>query len=48
MVVLFPVLRRVNESGSVVLDGPFVNPDSEQREVWLSGPDGYVVVVSGS
>ena len=41
-------LRRVEESGSVVLDGPLVNPNSGQREVWIRGPEGYVVVVSGS
>jgi catechol 2,3-dioxygenase-like lactoylglutathione lyase family enzyme len=40
-------VRRVEESGSVVLDGPLVNPNSGQREIWLSGPEGYVVVAAG-
>lgn len=42
------VLRRVEETRAVVLDGPLVNPNSRQREVWLRGPEGYVVVASGS
>lgn len=40
-------VERVRVSGSVVLDGPLVNPNSHQREVWVRGPDGYTVVVSG-
>lgn len=42
------VIRRVEESGTVVLDGPLVNPNSGQREVWVRGPEGYVVVAAGS
>ena len=41
------VTRRVSESGATVLDGPLDNPNSGQREVWLRGPEGYVVVVAG-
>ena len=41
------ILRRVRESRPVVLDGPLVNPNSGQREIWVSGPEGYVVVASG-
>lgn len=41
------VLRRVEETGAAVLDGPLVNPNSGQREVWVRGPEGYVVVASG-
>ena len=41
------ILRRVRESRSVVLDGPLENPNSGQREIWVSGPEGYVVVASG-
>ncbi len=41
------VVRRVEQNGSVVLDGPVVNPSSGQREVWVRGPEGYVVVASG-
>ena len=41
------VLKRVTENGAAILDGPLLNPNSGQREVWLRGPEGYVVVVSG-
>lgn len=41
------VIRRVEESGTVVLDGPLVNTNSGQREVWVRGPEGYVVVAAG-
>ena len=41
------VIVRVSEHQAVVLDGPLVNPNSHQREVWLQGPEGYVVVVAG-
>jgi hypothetical protein len=30
-----------------VLDGPLFNPNARHRELWLRGPEGYVVVVSG-
>jgi hypothetical protein len=32
---------------AIILDGPLLNPNSGQREVWLRGPEGYVVVVAG-
>lgn len=41
------VMRRVEDSAAVVLDGPLTNPNSGQREVWLRGPEGYVIVASG-
>ena len=41
------ILRRVEKTGAVILDGPLVNPNSQQREVWLRGPEGYVVVTAG-
>jgi hypothetical protein len=44
------VVARVRESGTDVLDGPLLNrlgTDIGQREVWLRGPEGYVVVVAG-
>ncbi len=40
-------VERVRASGSEVLDGPLVNPNSHQREVWVRGPDGYTVVLAG-
>ena len=41
------ILGRVESTGATVLDGPLVNPNSRQREVWLRGPEGYVVVAAG-
>jgi hypothetical protein len=29
-----------------VIEGPFVNPAPQHRELWLRDPDGYVVVIS--
>ena len=40
-------MQRVSGTNAVVLEGPMLNPNSGQREVWLSGPEGYVVVVAG-
>ena len=39
-------LARARSSGTIVLDGPLVNPNSGQRELWLRDPDGYVVVLA--
>jgi catechol 2,3-dioxygenase-like lactoylglutathione lyase family enzyme len=41
------ILERVERIGATVLDGPLVNPNSAQREVWLRGPEGYVMVAAG-
>lgn len=41
------VLRRIADTGTEVLDGPLLNENAGQREVWLRGPEGYVVVVAG-
>lgn len=41
------VIGRAGEHGARVLDGPLTNPNSGLREVWLAGPDGYVVVAAG-
>jgi predicted enzyme related to lactoylglutathione lyase len=40
-------LERVSGNGAIILDGPLLNANSGQREVWLRGPEGYVVVVAG-
>lgn len=42
------VVRRAEQHGADVLDGPLDNPSSRQREIWLRSPDGYTVVVAGS
>jgi catechol 2,3-dioxygenase-like lactoylglutathione lyase family enzyme len=41
------ILARVRTAGAEVLEGPLVNPNSGNREVWLRGPEGYVVVAAG-
>ncbi len=41
------LLLRVESSGTEILDGPLVNPNAGQREVWLRGPEGFTVVVAG-
>jgi hypothetical protein len=38
---------RVTKANTTVLDGPLFNPNARHREVWLRGPEGYVVVVAG-
>ncbi len=40
-------LARAQVLAAEVLDGPFVNPNAGQRELWLRDPDGYVVVLAG-
>ncbi len=40
-------VNSVQSAGAHVLEGPLQNPLSQQREIWLSGPEGYTVVVSG-
>jgi catechol 2,3-dioxygenase-like lactoylglutathione lyase family enzyme len=40
-------MERVAANEAIILDGPLLNPNSGQREVWLRGPEGYVVVVAG-
>jgi hypothetical protein len=41
------LMARVESTKSAILDGPFYNPNGRQKEVWLSGPEGYLVVVAG-
>src|SRR5262245_6252016 len=40
-------LGRVQAHDVTVLDGPLFNPNSRNREVWVRGPEGYVVGVAG-
>lgn len=42
------VVERASGNDVTILDGPLVNPNSGQREVWMRGPEGYVVVVAGT
>jgi catechol 2,3-dioxygenase-like lactoylglutathione lyase family enzyme len=38
---------RVRQQAAQVLEGPELNPNVGQREIWLRDPDGYVVVLAG-
>lgn len=40
-------LQRVRDQEVTALDGPLLNPNARQPEVWFGGPEGYVVVVAG-
>lgn len=40
-------LERVQQHEAIIVDGPLLNPNAGQYEVWLQGPEGYVVVVAG-
>jgi catechol 2,3-dioxygenase-like lactoylglutathione lyase family enzyme len=40
-------VRRVRSLNAQILQGPHVNPNSGQEEIWIRDPDGYVVVVAG-
>ncbi len=40
-------MARVTAAAAEILEGPFLNAGARQREVWLRGPDGYVVVLAG-
>jgi predicted enzyme related to lactoylglutathione lyase len=40
-------MERVRTTGTIVLDGPLVNPNAGHREVWVRGPEGFVVVIAG-
>ncbi|MEO6123698.1 MAG: VOC family protein, partial [Ilumatobacteraceae bacterium] len=42
------LVERVVAHDATVLEGPLDNPNSRLREVWLRGPEGYVVVVAGA
>jgi catechol 2,3-dioxygenase-like lactoylglutathione lyase family enzyme len=41
------VMRARELDAEIVLD-VFVNPNADQRELWLRDPDGYVVVIAGN
>jgi extradiol dioxygenase family protein len=39
-------LTRVRGLNADVIQGPFVNPAPQHREIWLRDPDGFVVVLA--
>jgi hypothetical protein len=41
------MMKRVAGNEAIVLAGALVNPNAGHREVWLRGPENYVVVVAG-
>ncbi len=40
-------VERVTAANAVILDGPLFNPNGQQNEIWLRGPEGFVIVVAG-
>ena len=34
------LLQRIEAAGAAILDGPLFNPNAQQLEVWLRGPEG--------
>lgn len=42
------VVNRVEQTRTTILDGPLTNPNSGKREVWVRGPERYVIVAAGS
>lgn len=43
---LASIVERIDMSD--IVDGPLFNPLARHHEVWLNGPEGYVVVVAGT
>ena len=41
------VIVKVQTHSATILEGPHINPNANHREIWLSDPDGYTVVVAG-
>lgn len=41
------LVARVETHQVEVLEGPQFNPNARHQEIWLRGPEGYVVVVAG-
>jgi hypothetical protein len=39
-------VERARGLGAEVIEGPYVNPAPQHREIWLRDPDGFVVVVA--
>ena len=38
-------VKRANGLGAKIIEGPYVNPAPQHREIWLRDPDGFVVVI---
>ncbi|MEM9809379.1 MAG: VOC family protein [Cyanobacteria bacterium P01_D01_bin.56] len=41
------IVAKVQTHDARVLEEPHINPNANHREIWLSDPDGYTVVVAG-
>jgi len=39
-------VERARSLRARVVEEPHVNPEGEQREIWIRDPDGYLVVIS--
>ena len=40
-------MERVSRLSAEIIEGPFVNPAPQHREIWIRDPDGFVVVLAG-
>lgn len=41
-------IERARALRAEILDGPLVNANAQQRELWLRDPDGYVIVLASA
>ena len=39
-------VKRAADLNAEVIEGPYVNPAPQHREIWLRDPDGFVVVIA--
>ena len=39
-------VKRAGDLDAEVIEGPYVNPAPQHREIWLRDPDGFVVVIA--
>ena len=41
------IVAKAQTQSATILEGPQINVNANHREIWLSDPDGYTVVVAG-
>ncbi len=41
-------MERVRAMRVEIIEGPYVNPAPQHREIWLRDPDGYVIVLASA
>jgi hypothetical protein len=40
-------VQRARSLNAEIIEEPHVNPNAQQKEIWIRDPDGYVVVIAG-